>query len=332
MMEYSQPRSIDVPRHSLLALLVVACSNDLAPPAVDTGTAPLTAPSSSTTQIDTGRFHWNCDNNLPSPTYASPGKIPTSSMECTPGEATFQLGEVALIDRWNHTSAMVVPWAIEPATFPEHAWLREIEVLDWGSATGVHIAEFGEYMYWWHHDRPDCTEDLDAFSGPSRLTFPAGEHVMSDVMGVSGVTADADVQLPTLRIRWSCELDEKAPHTGLIRQHRAFVATVPELAPITSRLVLWWAADDRLYVGPEGRFPARFRSDIPDDDLPGRPVLFTIDHLGGSTTEASGRLFERPEGLELRDARIVHDHETLHLEPQLFVEHPLADTATNDTP
>lgn len=197
---------------------------------------------------------------------APPGRVPTGPQACVAGQADFDLAvRRAVATDGSEASLWVVPLATTEIGFPERAWLRQLEVLEWGDADNLHV--------WPTIARPQTSgmnlvgggiRAQKPASGPTTLTFAAGAQSMSSVMGIerldlTGVTR----QLPKVRLTWSCESDAQNPHGIPITGFTGYAATMPEISPIQHRLVFWGATDGtKVRIAPEGRYLDYVEADL----------------------------------------------------------------------
>lgn len=209
---------------------------------------------------------------------APPGRVPTGPQACVAGQAEFDLAvRRELASDGSEATLWVSPLATGTVSFPERAWLRQLEVLDWGDADNLHL--------WPTMARPATSgmaltgggvRAQKPASGPTTLTFAAGAQSMSSVMGIERLDLTGQTRhLPKLRLTWSCESDPHNPHGIAPAGFTGYAATMPEISPIQHRLVFWGATDgSRVRVAPEGRYLDYVEADL------------TTSPLGGSTFTA----------------------------------------------
>lgn len=183
---------------------------------------------------------------------ASYDKLPSAATDCTPGSATFKLASRGVsTDDGGKVSIWLAPLATQTARFPERAWMRRIEISDWGSIDNLHIARFGEYL---RFAGAQVTNGRTLSRPGTAFNFAVGDAPMSTMFAVAGATLGSGFELPTVQITWSCEVDASHPHFVPIAEN-GYVAPLPPSTGIGQRVVLWldWA-HDRMRIAPEGDF------------------------------------------------------------------------------
>ena len=187
--------------------------------------------------------------------YVSPSYklVETAPTACTPGRATFQLmardiskGTSSNVGLW------LTPLANRPATFPERAWLREINVMNWGSADNLHVARFGDRLSF--KGAQVSNGHVLAPSAKSAMRFDVGDVPMSTMLGSANFTLETGTTLPEVEISWTCEANPNDPHYSVI-QEPGYLARIPPQLGIGRAIAIWvdWPGG-KLRVAPQGRF------------------------------------------------------------------------------
>jgi hypothetical protein len=193
-------------------------------------------------------------------------------------------------------------------SIPERAWIRSLEVLDWGSADNLQIAPtaYDAHLKWsgWHVANT-TQEILKPTSGTSTTTWSAGQTAYSNLFAIEKLDlTGSTVSLPELRISWSCEVNAQTPHFSTPAGYSGFATLIPTLAPIESRIVFWvGSGGDEVFIGPEGRWRDMFRSSLETDPAGGKRFTIAIPPYDATFT---GRLVPHSSGsYDLRDAVAV---------------------------
>jgi len=180
-------------------------------------------------------------------------RLPSGPTACTPGSAEFELGARAVLEGTpGDVSVWLTPVALEEAHFPERAWLRRIEVLDWGTATNLHVAALGDRLSFVGADVSNGSTLTPA--GGDSYNLAVGAAPMSTMFGTAHLPLDDDTVLPTVQLHWSCQVDSEAPHFDPIPE-KPFILALPDTMGIEHDLVLWVDLPNKLLrIAPEGRF------------------------------------------------------------------------------
>lgn len=181
---------------------------------------------------------------------ASYPKVDSSSAECTPGSATFKMKVRAADSNTGDATVWLAPIAETQARFPERAWLRSVEVLDWGTLSNLRVARYQEHLLL----KTTGVVGGRALSAPATtFSFPVGAAPMSTMFATDHVVLDDNVRLPEVKLSWSCEQNPSNPHYRSIGQ--GFVGTPLAAFGSPQRVVLWPDWSNRmLRIAPEGRF------------------------------------------------------------------------------
>lgn len=175
-------------------------------------------------------------------------KLDSSPASCAAGTATFQMMARATGGAASSATVWLTPVAQTAAQFPERAWLRQVEVLDWGAATSLRIARLGEHLIL----KPSGVVGGRAQAKSAvPLQLPAGDTPMSTMFAIDHVAASAP--LPRVKLSWSCEQDPANLHYRSLGQ--GYVGTPLASLGSPQRIVLWpdWA-EHHLDLALEGRF------------------------------------------------------------------------------
>jgi hypothetical protein len=187
--------------------------------------------------------------------YMSPeyDDVPSGPTDCTPGTAKFKLASRAVAEgAGDLVSVWLTPLAIEEAHFPERAWLRRVKVLDWGTASNLHVAGLGDHLSF-SGSTVGNGRVLTAAAGNIH-DFAIGESPMSAMFGIGNLTLDENTALPEVELSWSCQVNAQSPHFEAITQS-PFVAELPAIAGFEHDIVFWVDWPKKLLrIAPEGRF------------------------------------------------------------------------------
>ncbi|MEZ4236743.1 MAG: hypothetical protein R3F59_11425 [Myxococcota bacterium] len=246
-----------------------------------------------------------CDSPIPPlPPLAPDGKVPSGSQACTPGEADFDLavrGNLASDD--NSATLWLTPVLKSGGGFPERAWLREIEILNWGDATNLHLADSNEPLEVAAFAFIGGTDISKPPSGPTVVAFPAGAKPMSTLLGTESMpTPLATMQPPKVHLTWSCP-SPSSTHWVPVPGHQGHAAIIPSSYGYDQRVVFWIADDGwTVRIAPEGRYadyvPARL--------LPASPSGRTFSvFLAAYEATFTGRLVRSGTIMELKDAVVT---------------------------
>ncbi len=267
---------------------------------------------------DGANFGWTggsiCEgqNGMPAPPppMAAQGRVPSGEQACVAGEADFQMAvRRPLREDDEYATLWLVPVSTDAAPFPERAWLREIEVVDWGDATNIHYADFMERIKAVDGFELNGTQIEKPASGPTVVTFPVGKLPMSTMMGTSSLPVPDEpgetAALPELHLTWSCEMDKQNPHAIKIADRSGHAVTLGESNPIQNRIVFWVADDgEDVHVAPEGRYSDYSLSELAAYSGPGK--TFRIDLPGyGRRSVFAGRLVPFNSSYKLEDGLVT---------------------------
>lgn len=228
-------------------------------------------------------------------------KVWSGPTDCSPGSATFKLGARAMIDGPGADDSLwLTPLAEETARFPERAWLRKVEVLDWGTATRLHVAAVGDRLSF---DGGNVSNGrLLAAADGNIFTFAVGASPMSAMFGTSHYAVVDDMALPTVKLTWSCQQSAQSPHYLPIPE-KPFVADLPASTGFGHRLIFWvdWA-NRLLRIAPEGRFEDAVRVPLMVIDEANRSFSGT---LPAYELAFSGQLHKQGGSLALTSASVT---------------------------
>ncbi|MFO0633684.1 MAG: hypothetical protein U0168_12610 [Nannocystaceae bacterium] len=179
-------------------------------------------------------------------------QLETAPTACTPGSATFELVALGASSGIGDAAALwVTPIAEGNARFPERAWLRRIEVEDWGTAQNLHVARLHDHLGF----AGDVVSNGRVLTGPqSVMDLPVGQAPMSTMFGIAGATLGPSTTLPRVRLSWSCPAGNVGQYATPIDDPGFVASPLAELG-YGHRVVIWsdWQGD-MLRVAPEGRF------------------------------------------------------------------------------
>ena len=158
-------------------------------------------------------------------------------------------------------------------------WRKFYEALDGGSFSGT----------------TSITPDSP---GPTVRTFAVGARPMSTMMGIQDLSrTSTETGFPKLHLTWSCEMDTNNPHALSVSGRTPYVGTLPELSPIQSRVVFWFANDQSdVRAAPEGRYLDYVESDLVAVTAGGRTFTLPIPGYGATF---SGRFVQESGTVKL---------------------------------
>ncbi len=191
-----------------------------------------------------------------------------------PGAADFDFAvRRQFINDGSKATLWLSPILAELASFPERAWLRSIEVIDWGSATNLHLADFTSSF---EIDGWDLGGMVITPSSGNPTTFSVGQQPMTVMMGTSSMPVDGEtLALPKVRMSWSCQVNPTNPHPIAVEDRSGHVMSLPGSLPIKSRLVFWPALDGSdIRMAPEGRYLDYVQSKLEPSTLGGTTFSF----------------------------------------------------------
>ena len=191
----------------------------------------------------------------------SEGGEDSTSGSCSSGSARFKLYKYFTSDK-NHDDAGVIQrFAVKQSgdSFPERAWIREIDVVSWGSASKL---VFGKVHHWLEFSGTDTLSTTNAVtvtSSNSNPTFASGVLTMGTFIAEDGFDlSNGTGTAPVVDITWSCEVPSPA-HYSVLSLPTAYGDQLSDLAidGLTSPHLLKAYLDTsalKLRVGLQGRF------------------------------------------------------------------------------
>lgn len=132
------------------------------------------------------------------------------------------------LDSDGEQHSRLIPILKSGPDFPERAWIRRVEVTDWGDAQALHLLKTGQYLRLDGDEvQSGPIETLDSQS--STRTFAVGVLHMGSTVVVDGVPDDEAFALPALKLDWSCEVDPQQPHFQVITPPQAYARRLKDL-------------------------------------------------------------------------------------------------------
>ena len=179
------------------------------------------------------------------------GMLGGSEAGCSAGSATFDM--VARHIKGHNTlgeaAVQLVPIADSNAVFPARAWLRTINVLDWGDIGMFRIASPGQDLTF--ASNGSVTGGIQISAPTTQQSLSVGTATMGAIMGTASV-ADGN-ELPRVTLSWSCEVGSP-PHFGSIPNHTGYLLDLSSYG-LNHRLVVWVDQGAKMIrVAPRGRF------------------------------------------------------------------------------
>ncbi len=182
---------------------------------------------------------------VPPPAYRVSTPVP-----CVPGNGRFNLvsrhlGNTEDSEDW---VAVVSPIGKTDVRFPERAWMRTLEVVEWGEADAIYITDDGGVLN--SSLNPNVPAALAA---PADVgSFTVGTHTMGSQMAVSGLS-EGEVP-PVVDISWTCQVNAQEPHFDALAGHDSYVADLSEWGINHRFLFHVDSANKMLRIAPAGRF------------------------------------------------------------------------------
>lgn len=246
-----------------------------------------------------------CGLSLAPNAFAPTGKVPTGPQSCTPGEAVFDLASrrVMAVANDQITAMWVSPMERVVQSFPERAWLRELEVVSWGTADKVHLGEFSKSLGLSNGHFSGGTTVPKPAQGSTIRTFAAGTLPMSTMVGVEGVFTGQPSEMPVVRMRWTCESTPANPHAIPVTGFTPHVTTMLAGYPIQQRMVFWVASDNSsIRFAPEGRYPDHVISKLTPAAAGGWTFNLPLESYGARFT---GRLVPFGNSYKMQDGVVT---------------------------
>ena len=175
--------------------------------------------------------------------------VKVSAPGCTAGSATFDLvARQARKENETGVAVQMVPIAETNATFPERAWLRSIEIEDWGDAPMLRFAAYGQEL---NFSNGNVTGGYVIEAPDTELNLSVGNAMMSAMIG--GASIPEGGELPRITLTWSCEVSSPAHYTS-VPNHVPHVMNLSSHG-VDHRFVLWVDQSAQMIrVAPRGRF------------------------------------------------------------------------------
>lgn len=243
---------------------------------------------------------------------ATSGHVASGTQACVAGEADFDMVVRRVFGNDGDRATMVLaPVATSTGVaVPERAWLRELKVLSWGSATNLHLATADNKPI----EVDDWTLNGTTITKPSSgiriVTYGIGVNPMSVGMGTQEMPIGITNTLPKLHLKWSCEASTATPVAGFTPH---VLAAPAELAPIKNRIVFWVSTDGTtVHVAPEGRYLDYVSAPLETYTGAGGGTTFILD-LPNYEATFTGRLVPFGTSYKLYDGTATHPGGTVLL-------------------
>ena len=247
-----------------------------------------------------------CGLTVNAQSFAPPGRVPSGPQSCTAGEALFDLAVRHVLagpDAGDASAIWVSPLERVTRPFPERAWLRELEVVSWGNANKVQLAEFSKSLGLTEGHFVGGTSIPRPAQGSTVRTFATGTMPMSTLVGIEGTFNDQSSELPVLRMRWSCESNASNPHAVPVTGFTPHVGTLLAGNPVQQRMVFWVASDNTsVRFAPEGRYPDYVNGKLTPAAAGGWAFSLPLESYGAKFT---GRLVPFGNTYKVMDGVVV---------------------------
>jgi hypothetical protein len=137
----------------------------------------------------------------------------TTTNECSPGSAMYRVMPTDWVDKDKDGTGRSQMGLLHVAgdTPASQAWIRDVQVLSWGSFTNLHLQRFGVGGIA-DGEQILSSKTRSVVRGSSeRLLLPPRNVNVGALAAADGISDDALIVPMTLNVSWSCETDA-APH------------------------------------------------------------------------------------------------------------------------
>jgi len=144
---------------------------------------------------------------LSAPPPSGHGGEDSTTSTCSAGSGEFKLYKYHTWDDNRDGTGIIRRFAVQQSgdTFPERAWIREINVTDWGTANKL---VFGKVGHWMERsgDTLSTTNAVTLNSSSSDQTFSSGVLTMGTTIAEDGFDLDnQNGDPPVVDVSWTCE-------------------------------------------------------------------------------------------------------------------------------
>lgn len=133
-------------------------------------------------------------------------------------------------DAYEHSR--LLPLVVSGGDLTERAWLRSIEVVDWGDASELFVVPYGEHLRLVNGDYVDASSMVKLDLTNDSDTFSVGQVHMGATFVIDSIPPGPSFEPPHIRVDWTCEYNPSNPHFDVANVASAYASRLSDLSTL----------------------------------------------------------------------------------------------------